>query len=1165
MPGIPINELVTLNKPILNNCASTYFPIVYSDNVTYKSTINQIFYNGAVTTAVIADNAVTTIKIADDAVNESKIDNNSVSTFKISDDAVTSDKLNSTAGSEAVIASVIRSGAVTTSKLDSTAGSEAVNTSVIRDCSITTAKLNTASFCQAVATNTIRNCAVTSDKLNRAVGSEAVITSTVRNDAITPSKISFINDTISINDTNLLISDGTEFASVTPTGNICVTNAGNISIKADAVGSTEIADDAVTTCKIADDSITTAKIADDSVTTCKLAGSSVTSAKLANLSVGTGNIINNAITTCKILNANVTTAKIANDAVTPSKISFINDTISINDTNLLISDGIRFCSVTPTGNICVTNAGNISIKADAVGSTEIADDAVTTAKIADDAVTTAKIADDAITPSKISFINNTICTNDTNILISDGTEFASVTPTGNICVTNTGNISIKAGTVGNSELANDAVTTCKILDGSVTPAKLANSSVGTSNICNNAVGTNELADNSVTTDILNKAVGDEAVKTSTIANDAVTTCKILDDNVTTAKIANDAVIDVKIKDNNVTSSKIADDAVTSPKIADDAVTSPKIANSAVGNSELATDAVIEVKIKDGNVTSRKIASSAVGSDQIANEAVIGSKIPDNTIDNTKINNSCNYTINGLDITSPNLGINSVDYKFPSSATDGRFLQHTVGGNLEWVLPSNFEPQAGAVVLNKVLPVGTILPYGSETLPTDGKFLPCDGTERLKTQYQDLFAIIGNQYGTPSSSGYFKLPNLQGRVPIGNGDDNDGTDSCTFELAAATVYGGKYNHTLTTEEIADHIHKAIGDANGEKYYAINDANTKPGSTGAFRNQGPGIDKDAQYWPYSGQVWGATAAGGQLTVGQSHNNIQPYTVTSYIIKAIPDEVIQYNPNITAGLSALNGAGQQTTSVDLSTTEIGLNVSDDFSYTGAGSLQIANCSIMPDKLSQGAPRWNEDYTLTTGDIFTNGESLNVNYWGTGNRNSYIDFHAQGTAPQGSTIGTGYDYDARLIRTPGIDGEFKLTNKGTGPITVDRTIDQINTNNKSIVTKEYVDDIGYPAYKATIPQSSHVAQSFTFLDPTQRVLYPSGVTIPGRNLSYIVSNGSWKGSGSSNDLFVRLSIQFFNSKGQALSSKYSDTTTRAINTSNGYNQTVAGEIVLTTFTLTN
>ena len=782
MPGIPINELVSLNRPVENNDTSIYFPLVYSNGVTYKGTIKQIFHNNAVTSDVIAEGAVTTVKIADNAVNGPKINNNSVSTFKISDDAVTSDKLNSTAGSEAVTSNVIRSGAVTTAKLDSTAGSEAVNTSVIRDCSITTAKLNTALFNQAVATNTIRDCAVTSDKLNRIVGSEAVTTDTVRNDAITPSKISFLNNIISTNDTNILISNGNEFTSVTPTGNICVTNAGNISIKAGAVDCSELANDAVKTAKISDGAVTTGKLADSAVTTGKLADSSVTTAKLA--------------------------------------------------------------------------------------------------------------------------------------------------------------------------------------DCSITSAKIATGAVGSRQITCGAVGSSE------------------------------------------------------------------------------------IAYAAVGSSELATNAVTEVKIQDNNVTSRKIASSAVGSDQIANNAVIGSKIPDNTIDNNKINNSCNFTINGLDITSPNLGINNIDYKFPSTITDGRFLQHTVGGNLEWVLPSNFGPQAGAVVLNKVLPVGTILPYGSETLPTDGKFLPCDGTERLKTDYPDLFDIIGDKYGTPSSNGYFKLPNLQGRVPIGNGDDNDGTDSCTFELGAATVYGGKYNHTLTYPQMPAHRHVSpLGERNLNldwRWSTYQTVDKGRGSNG-------GNDNDNRRYGFTTYAGGQSVENGISTTCTSttpHNNIQPYTVTNYIIKAIPDEVIQYNPNITAGLSALNGVGQQTTSIDLSTTEIGLNITDNFSYTGAGSLQIATGAVTPGKLSTGAPNWNENGTLTTGSIFTTGEGVEVNYWGSGDRNAYIDFHSQGAVGD-----SGYDYDARLFRYPGVDGKFELTNKGTGPITVDRTIAQINTDDKSIATKEYVD----------------------------------------------------------------------------------------------------------------
>ena len=357
-----------------------------------------------------------------------------------------------------------------------------------------------------------------------------------------------------------------------------------------------------------------------------------------------------------------------------------------------------------------------------------------------------------------------------------------------------------------------------------------------------------------------------------------------------------------------------------------------------------------------------------------------------------------------------------------------------------MLPSNFKPQADAVVLNKVLPVGTILPYSSDSLPTDGKFLPCDGSEVLGTAFPELSALISGKYGTATTSSKFKLPNLNGKVPVGTGDNYFGTGiGQTGGQCVATCSGSTAGYALKICQMPAHSHTLYG----------NDGSTDN------QTKAPRLRKDDAESAAAADTIGPTGGGQAHYHGFSFSTdiVQPYLTAEYIIKAIPDEVIQYNPNITAGLSALNGVGQQTTSIDLSTTEIGLNVTDEFSYTGAGSLQIANCSIMPDKLSQGAPRWNENYTLTTGNIFTKGESLNVNYWGTGDRYAYVDFHAQGTAPQGTTQGTTYDYDARLNRYPGLDGKFELTNKGTGPITVDRTIDQINTNNKSIVTKEYVD----------------------------------------------------------------------------------------------------------------
>ena len=126
----------------------------------------------------------------------------------------------------------------------------------------------------------------------------------------------------------------------------------------------------------------------------------------------------------------------------------------------------------------------------------------------------------------------------------------------------------------------------------------------------------------------------------------------------------------------------------------------------------------------------------------------------------------------------------------------------------------------------------------------------------------------------------------------------------------------------------------------------------------------------------------------------------------------------------------------------------ITNDKIATGAiTETKIEDGAVTPAKLSTGAPNWGADGTLTTGHIFTNGERIEINYWGSGDRNAYIDFHSSGASAGG-------DYDARLFRYPGANGKFELSNIGTGPITVDREIADI-TDDKSIVTKEYVESL--------------------------------------------------------------------------------------------------------------
>lgn len=59
-----------------------------------------------------------------------------------------------------------------------------------------------------------------------------------------------------------------------------------------------------------------------------------------------------------------------------------------------------------------------------------------------------------------------------------------------------------------------------------------------------------------------------------------------------------------------------------------------------------------------------------------------------------------------------------------------------------------------------VPIGTIISYASTTLPIG--FLLCDGSEISKTDYADLYIVIGNKFGTATDTTKFRLPDLRNR-------------------------------------------------------------------------------------------------------------------------------------------------------------------------------------------------------------------------------------------------------------------------------------------------------------------------------------------------------------------------------------------------------------------
>ena len=155
---------------------------------------------------------------------------------------------------------------------------------------------------------------------------------------------------------------------------------------------------------------------------------------------------------------------------------------------------------------------------------------------------------------------------------------------------------------------------------------------------------------------------------------------------------------------------------------------------------------------------------------------------------------------------------------------------------------------------KGCPVGTILPFSGSVIPDN--YLECDGSAVSRTTYAELYNVIGTTYGSGDGSTTFNLPNLQGRIAVGQ-DTND----ADFDTLGET--GGEKTHTLTTSEMPRHQHTI------ENPYNVTGSNQVmiPETIGTG-------NKNSSY--YNWQPTGYSGGDG------AHNNLQPYIVTKYIIK-------------------------------------------------------------------------------------------------------------------------------------------------------------------------------------------------------------------------------------------------------------------------------------------
>lgn len=89
-------------------------------------------------------------------------------------------------------------------------------------------------------------------------------------------------------------------------------------------------------------------------------------------------------------------------------------------------------------------------------------------------------------------------------------------------------------------------------------------------------------------------------------------------------------------------------------------------------------------------------------------------------------------------------------------------------------------------------VGSIIISTSSVIPTG--YLVCDGSAVDRSQYSELFAVIGTTYGPGDGLNTFNLPNLSGKVAVGPASG----------LVLGST-GGEATHVLQSSEIVAHTH------------------------------------------------------------------------------------------------------------------------------------------------------------------------------------------------------------------------------------------------------------------------------------------------------------------------------------------------------------------------
>jgi microcystin-dependent protein len=201
----------------------------------------------------------------------------------------------------------------------------------------------------------------------------------------------------------------------------------------------------------------------------------------------------------------------------------------------------------------------------------------------------------------------------------------------------------------------------------------------------------------------------------------------------------------------------------------------------------------------------------------------------------------------------------VNGKIRATRYEGDGSELTVDANIPLEGDKSLSNMLRAIkeAMDKMVPIGTILPYGGSEAPEGWLF--CDGRELKRDEYQALYEVIGVNFGAPSNE-TFHLPDLRGRVAVGVNLHKDLPKRKTKRNLGEN--GGEETHQLNIDEMPKHFHE--NPVRGK-------ANLDNEEVWALQATSEGV--------YGGKHGRPTDVSGE---GQAHENMPPFLVVHYIIK-------------------------------------------------------------------------------------------------------------------------------------------------------------------------------------------------------------------------------------------------------------------------------------------